>query len=148
MTNIQLQPYLFFSGRCQEAIEFYRRALDAEVEMVLHFNESPDPVPAGMLQKGFETKIMHCALRIGGNTLLASDGCDDQSRIGGFSLALNVPREADVDRIVTALADGGQVQMAPGPTFWSPRYGMVTDRFGVSWMVMVPGEAQIKRATP
>lgn len=145
MTQTQIQPYLFFAGRCEEAIEFYRHALDAKVEMVMRYNESPEPVPADKLPAGFEAKIMHCALRIGGTTILASDGCDEQSRFGNFSLAMSVPSEADVDRVFTALADGGQVQMPPAKTFWSPRFGMLTDRFGVAWMVMVPGEAPTRQ---
>jgi PhnB protein len=140
MTNTQIQPYLFFAGRCQEAIDFYRHALDAKVEMVMRYDESPESVPPDRLPAGFETKIMHCALRIAGNVILASDGCDEKTGFSNFSLAMSVPTEADVDRIFSALADGGQVQMHPAKTFWSPRYGMVTDRFGVAWMVMVPGE--------
>ena len=145
MTNTQIQPYLFFAGRCQEAIDFYRHALDAKVEMIMHYNESPEPVPPERLPPGFETKIMHCSLRIAGNVIMASDGCDVKPGFSNFSLAMSVPTEVDVDRIFAALADGGQVQMPPAKTFWSPRYGMVTDRFGVMWMVMVPGEAPPKR---
>ena len=146
MTNTQIQPYLFFAGRCQEAIDFYRHALDAQVEMLMRYDESPEPAPPGRLPAGFESKIMHCSLRIAGNVIMASDGCDEQSKFSSFSLAMSVPTEADVDRIFAALAEGGQVQMPPAKTFWSPRYGMVTDRFGVNWMVMVPGEGATKPA--
>jgi len=141
MTNTHIQPYLFFGGRCQEALDFYRTALGAQVETVMHFNESPDPVPSGMLQPGFENKVMHAAFRISGTTILASDGCDDKSSFSGFSLALSASTEAEVDRMFAALSDGGHVQMPLAKTFWSARYGMLTDRFGINWMVMVPADA-------
>ncbi len=141
MTNAQLQPYLFFGGRCEEALDFYRGAIGAQVDMLLRFNESPDPPPPGVLQPGFENKVMHAALRIGDATLLASDGCGDAASFGGFSLALSLPTEADVDKAFAALADGGRVEMPLEKTFWSARYGMLTDRFGIGWMVMVRAEA-------
>ncbi|MFO0930065.1 MAG: VOC family protein, partial [Gemmataceae bacterium] len=132
-------PYLFFGGRCEEALAFYRQALGAEVDMLMRFNESPDAPPPGMLQAGFETKIMHASFRVRGVLLMASDGCDDQSKFNGFRLALTVPTEAEARRAFDALADGGNAEMPLTPTFWSPCYGMVTDRFGLGWMVMVPG---------
>ena len=135
---MNIQPYLFFSGRCEEAIEFYRKAIGAEVDMVMHFNESPEPMPPGVLQEGFEAKVMHASFRVGDATILCSDGCDDKTTFSGFSLALHVPTEADADRAFAALAEGGEVQMPLAKTFWSPRYGMVKDKFGISWMVMVP----------
>jgi PhnB protein len=137
MSHTSIQPYLFFGGRCEEALDFYQTAIGAEVEMVMLFRESPDPVPPGMLAAGFENKVMHASFRVGGSQIMASDGCDDKSRFDGFRLALSVESEADADRAFTALADGGVVDMPLTKTFWSPRYGMVTDRFGVSWMVMV-----------
>ena len=137
MTGTTITPYLFFGGRCEEALEFYRKALGAEVEMVIRFNESPDPPPAGVLQAGFEKKIMHASFRVGGVPLMASDGCDDRPKFDGMRLALAVPKEADARRAFDALADGGSVQMPLTRTFWSPCYGMVTDRFGLGWMVMV-----------
>ncbi len=137
MPGTTITPYLFFGGRCEEAIEFYRAALGAEVEMLMRFNESPEPTPPGMLQKGFEKKVMHAAFRVRGVQLLASDGCDDKSNFDGFRLALTVPTEADARRSFDALAVGGSVQMPLAKTFWSPCYGMVTDRFGLGWMVMV-----------
>lgn len=135
-----LQPYLFFGGRCEEAIAFYRTALAAEVVMVMRFNECPDPVPAGMLPPGFESKIMHGEIRIAGHVLLVSDGCGETPPFGGFSLALNFPTEAEVDRAFAALSQGGSVTMPLGKTFWSPRFGMLTDRFGVGWMIGVTTE--------
>jgi uncharacterized glyoxalase superfamily protein PhnB len=110
--------------------------------MMIRFSESPDPVPEGMLQPGFENKIMHAEFRVGSLTVMASDGCDDQATFSGFRLALSVPTEAEVDRVFAALAEGGKIDMPLGPTFWSPRYGQVTDRFNVGWMVMVPTQHQ------
>jgi PhnB protein len=135
---MDIQPYLFFSGRCEEAIEFYRKAIGAEVDMVMHFNESPEPMPPGVLQEGFEAKVMHASFRVGDATILCSDGCDDKTAFSGFSLALHVPTEAAADQAFAALAEGGEVQMPLAKTFWSPRYGMVKDKFGISWMVMAP----------
>ena len=109
--------------------------------MVMKFNDSPAPMPEGMLAPGFENKVMHSAFRVGGSTILASDGCKPEDGVKqGFSLALMVASEADADRAFDALADGGEVNMPLAKTFWSPRYGMVKDRFGVNWMVMVPGQ--------
>jgi PhnB protein len=134
-----IEPYLFFGGRCEEALEFYRIALGAKLDMIMRFNESPQALPAGVLQPGFENKVMHCSFRIGERRLMASDGCDDKSSFRGFSLSLTVPNDDEADRVFAALSEGGQVTMPLGKTFWSPRYGMLIDRFGLGWMVMVPG---------
>ena|SRR5436190_3255881 len=141
--NRMIQPYLFFNGTCEQAIEFYRTALGAQVEMVMRYKESPEPPPPGAVPPGFENKIMHASFRIGETTVMASDGCSSESSgFKGFSLSLSVPNEADADRAFNALANGGQVQMPLGKTFWSPRFGMVQDRFGIGWMisVMPPGQ--------
>ena len=141
--NQFVQPYLFFHGNCEEAVEFYRKALGAEVEMTMRYNESPEPPPPGMVPPGSEDKIMHTSFRIGETTVMASDDCgSEKGDFHGFSLSLTVPREADADRVFAALAEGGQVQMPLGKTFWSPRFGMLTDRFGVGWMVSVPSPNQ------
>jgi uncharacterized glyoxalase superfamily protein PhnB len=137
MQQSTVQPYLFFSGRCEEALAFYEQTLGAKVAMKMRFSESPDAVPEGMLQAGFEHKIMHASLTIGKMTVMASDGCDDKSKFEGFRLALSVPTESAADSAFDALAEGGKVDMPLMKTFWSPRYGMVTDKFGVGWMVMV-----------
>jgi len=135
---MQVQPYLFFDGRCEEAIEFYRSALGAEVEMLMRFKDSPDPPPPGMVPPGGENKVMHAALRVGDAMVLASDGrCSGQPSFLGFALSLTAANEAEADRLFAALAEGGQVQMPLAKTFFSPRFGMVADRFGVSWMVYV-----------
>jgi PhnB protein len=133
-----VQPYLFFDGKCEEAVEFYRRALGAEVVMLMRFRDSPEPAQPGMVPPGAEDKVMHAALRIGDTMVLGSDGrCLGQPDFRGFALSLTAADEAEADRLFAALAEGGQVQMALSKTFFSPRFGMVADRFGVSWMVYV-----------
>jgi PhnB protein len=139
MTQTTITPYLDFAGRCDEALEFYRKALGAEVEMLMRYDESPEPAPPGMLQPGFEKKVMHASFRVRGVLLMASDGCGEGSKFDGFQLALAVPTEADARRAFDALAANGTVQVPPTKTFWSPCFGMLTDRFGVRWMVSVPG---------
>ena len=141
MASTAITPYLFFGGRCEEALAFYRTALGAEVELLMRFDESPEPPPPGMLQPGFERKVMHASFRVRGVLLMASDGCDDRSKFDGFRLSLALPTEADARRAFDALADGGSVQMPLTKTFWSPCFGMVTDRFGLGWMVTVQAPA-------
>lgn len=135
-----IAPYLFFSGRCREALEFYEAAVGARIEMVMRFDESPEPIPAGRLPPGHGSRIMHASFRVGENRIMVSDGCDDESRFSGFRLALSVGTEDQARQIFGALAEGGQIDMPLTRTFWSPCYGMVTDRFSVGWMVMVAGD--------
>lgn len=135
-----ITPYLFFSGRCEEALKFYGQAIGAKVEMMMRHNESPDAPPPGMLQPGFENKVMHASFMVGNVRLMASDGCNDKSTLHGFQLAMNVDTEAEAHQIFKALAEGGNVQMPLTKTFWSPCFGMVEDKYKVVWMVMVPGE--------
>jgi len=133
-----VQPYLSFNGRCEEAIAFYRKAVGAEVLMMMRFKESPEPPPPGMVPPGSENKIMHSSLRIGDSTVMATDGgCQGNASFQGFSLSLTVPSEAEADRVFAALAEGGEVRMPLTKTFFSPRFGMLADRFGVGWMVIV-----------
>ena len=130
-----VQPYLFFEGRCEEAVEFYRQTVGAEVEMLLRYKDSPEPAqcPAGA-----GDKVMHATIRIGQTTFMASDGrCGGKADFKGFALSLTVATVPESDRLFAALGAGGQVQMPLGKTFFSPRFGMVSDRFGVSWMVIV-----------
>lgn len=130
-----LQPYLFFDGRCEEAVEFYRKTLGAEVEALTRFKDSPDP---SMCAPGAGEKVMHASFRIGESTVMASDGrCSGQPNFQGFALSLTVPGPEDADRIFGALAKEGKVQMPLSTTFFSKRFGMVADRFGVSWMIYV-----------
>jgi PhnB protein len=131
-----LQPYLFFDGRCEEAIEFYRDKLGAEVTMLMRFKDAPGP--ASMIPAGGENKVMHAHFRIGGTDMLASDGrCQGTPQFQGFSLSLTAASDDEAERMFTALSDGGNVQMPLSKTFFSSRFGMVADRFGVPWMVYV-----------
>jgi len=132
-----IHPYLFFGGRCEDALAFYKAALGATVDMVMRFNESPQPVPAHKLATGFETKIMHSQFRVADNVIMASDGTDATRNFAGFSLCLSFDSEPEVDRAFKALSSGGKVVMPLAKTFYSARYGMLTDPFGVNWMVMV-----------
>lgn len=134
---MSIEPYLFFNGRCEEAVDFYRKALGAEVLMMMRYKESPEPHAPGKVPAGWDNKIMHTTLRIGNATLMASDGCGEGVNFQGFSLSLTAASQADANRKFAALAESGQVQMPLGKTFWSPCFGMVTDRFGVGWMVSV-----------
>ena len=132
---MRIEPYLFFEGRCEEALEFYRDALGAEVTMLMRSKDSPDPT---MCMPGAEDKILHSSFRMGDTTICASDGrCLGPPTFQGFSLSMTVPTEAEAERLFALLSDGGQVQMPLTKTFFSPRFGMLTDRFGVSWMVLV-----------
>jgi PhnB protein len=133
---VQLQPYLYFDGRCEEAIEFYRDKLGAEVTMLMRFKDAPGP--ASMIPPGGENKVMHAHLRIGGADVLASDGrCQGHPQFQGFSLSLTASSDDEAEKMFNALSDGGMVQMPLDKTFFSSRFGMVADRFGVSWMVYV-----------
>jgi len=133
-----VQSYLFFDGRCEEALEFYRKKLGAEVTMLMRFKDSPEPHQPGMVSPGSENKVMHASFRIGETTVMASDGrCLGKPSFQGFALSLTVADDAEAERMFAALGDGGQVQMPLTKTFFSSRFGMVADRFGVSWMVLV-----------
>ena len=135
---MQIEPYLFFEGRCEEAVEFYRKSIGAQVVMLMRFKESPEP-PPGTLPPRSENKVMDASLLIGDATVMASDGMSaGPPRFQGFSLSLTAPDAPRANQFFTALADGGKVQMPLTKTFWSPLFGMVTDRFGVSWMITVP----------
>ncbi|MDH4059262.1 MAG: VOC family protein [Aquincola sp.] len=136
---MRIEAYLFFNGRCEEAIEFYRKALGAEVQMLMRNKDAPEKPPPGMLPPGTDDKVMHANLRVGSSVLMVSDGrCNGQPEFRGFSLSLDAANEAEAERMFNALADGGTVQMPLAKTFWSPKFGMVADRFGVGWMVSVP----------
>lgn len=132
---MQIQAYLNFDGRCEEAIEFYKRALGAEVKMLMRFKDSPEPAQSSA---GSENKVMHAALRIGDTELMASDGrCTGKSQFSGINLSLTVASEAEAEQRFAALSAGGQVQMPLTKTFFSPKFGMLADRFGVTWMILV-----------
>jgi len=135
---MQVQPYLFFDGRCEEAVEFYKSKLGAKVEMLMRFKDSPEPAQPGMVPPGAENKVMHTCFRIGDTAVMASDGrCLGNPSFQGFALSITAPNEAEAERLFAVLGDGGQVQMPLAKTFFSPRFGMAADRFGVSWMIYV-----------
>jgi PhnB protein len=134
---MQVQPYLFFDGRCEEAIEFYRKAIGAQVDMLMRWKDSPEPCPEGAVPPGSENKVMHASLRIGEARVMASDGrCTGAPTFQGFSLSLDAKDDAEAKRLFNALSEGGQVQMPLGETFFASSFGMVADKFGVGWMVI------------
>jgi PhnB protein len=137
MKNSFVEPYLFFNGRCEEALEFYRSAVGATIDFKMRYDETPEPMPPGSVPPGFEKKICHSTFTIGETQLMASDSCELGVNFSGFSLSLSVDSEADADRAFNALAAGGVTKMPLTKTFWSPRFGMLTDKFGVGWMVSV-----------
>ena len=132
---MQIQPYLSFEGRADEAIEFYKKAIGAKVDMLMRFKEAPDQ---SMVTPQSKDKVMHAALHAGDTQLLMSDGrCTGSANFNGIALALSAATEGDAERIFNALAEGGKVNMPLAKTFFSPKFGMVADKFGVGWMVMV-----------
>jgi PhnB protein len=137
---MQVQPYLFFDGRCEEAIEFYRKAIGAEVSMLMRFKDAPpNACQGGQIPAGTENKVMHAALKIGEATVMASDGRNTGNpNFQGFALSLDATSDAEAKRLFDALSEGGQVQMPLGKTFYASSFGMVADKFGVGWMVIVP----------
>ena len=139
-TTTSVEPYLDFGGHCEEALEFYRKALGAEIQMLMRFNESPEP--QAQLPECFQNKVMHARLRIGGTALMASDGrCEGETNFEGFSLSVAVADEEEAERVFAALSEDGLVTMKLEKTFWAPKFGMLQDRFGVGWMVSVMHKA-------
>ena len=137
---MQVQPYLSFEGRCEEALEFYAKAVGAKVTMLLRMKDSPEPPPPGAQPAGSE-KVMHCAFSIGDTVLMGSDGyCSGSSSFQGVTLSLSVASPAEAKKCFDALAEGGEVRMPLSQTFFSPAFGMLADRFGVQWMVNVPAD--------
>jgi PhnB protein len=142
-----VQNYLTFNGRCEEAIEFYKRALGAQVQMLMRFKDAPQEQQC-MFSPGTENKVMHACLRIGDTSVMASDGrCVGEPNFQGFSLSIQVADPAEADKVFAALSDGGNVTMPLGKTFFSPRFGVVDDRFGVHWMVYVAAEEERSQRT-
>lgn len=137
MSKSVIEPYLFFSGRCEEAVKFYQQALGAEVQMMMRYKESPEPAPPGMMPSNWGDKIMHSSLRIGSTVVMASDGCGEGGKFEGFSLSIAVETEAEAKRVFAALGEGGKVEMPLTRTFWSPCFGMLKDKFGIGWMVSI-----------
>lgn len=139
---MEIQPYLYFNGRCDEAIEFYKNAIGAEVNFLMRFKEGPPEACAGgMVPPNWEEKVMHAEATFGKSTVMLSDGNSaEKIKYDGISLTILAKDEADAERIFHALEAGGQVIMPLGKTFFSPKFGMVADKFGVSWLVIVPQE--------
>lgn len=132
-----VEPYLIFEGRCEEAVEFYKRSLGAEVDMLMRYKDSPEPPPPGCAPAD-TNKVMHASLRIGKHSVMMSDGrCTGKPNFQGFSLSVTASAEPEAKKVFSALAEGGQVQMPLAKTFFSPCFGIVSDRFGVGWMVIV-----------
>ena len=137
-----VQPYLFFEGNCEEAIDFYCAKLGAEKIMLMRYKENPGEPPPGMVREGSEEKIMHGAFKLGESLIMASDNCcgEKKASFDGFSLSLSLPDEAAAKKAFDALAEDGEIQMPLDKTFWSPCFGMLTDKFGIGWMVTVAQE--------
>ena len=132
---MQVQPYLFFDGRCDEALEFYKKAIDAKVDMLMRYKDAPDQ---SMISPGSKDKVMHAQFEVGDTKVLASDGRNTgKPKFDGFALAISANSEADADKMFAALVEGGQVVLAMHKTFFSPRFGMLADQFGVRWMILV-----------
>lgn len=137
-----IEPYLFFEGRCEEAIEFYKKTLGAEVDMLMRFKDSPEPPPPGCVPPGSENKVMHASVRIGGRTVMMADGrCSGKPTFEGFTLTVTIPTEAEIDQRFAALSEGGRVMMPLSKTFFAKRFGMLHDKFGVGWMMIVRQES-------
>ena len=139
MSAVKIEPYLNFAGRCEEAVAFYQTAIGAHMEFMMRFKDSPDPLPPGMVPPGHENRVMHVSLRVGDSILMASDGCDNEHKFSGFSLSLAYMSAEEAQQVFAALGEGGKVEMPLGKTFWAPLFGMVTDKFGVTWMVSQHG---------
>jgi len=136
-----LQPYLFFEGRCEEAISFYQKAVGAKAGVINRFKDSPDPPIA---RPEMADKIMHAEIRIGDNVLLVSDGMSStgQPRFQGFSLSLQVADAEEAEKVFLALSVGANIQTPLTETFFATRFGMLTDRFGIGWMIIARKQQQ------
>lgn len=133
---MKVQSYISFNGRCEEALEFYKKSVGAEVTALMRWKESPDKEMKG--PSGFEEKIMHANFRIGETQLMADDGMGDKTaEFKGMSLAIDAADDAEAKRVFTALGEGGNVTMPLMKTFWTSSFGMLTDKFGLPWMVNV-----------
>ena len=133
---MQVQSYLFFDGRCEEALEFYKKAVGAKVEMLMHFKDMPADQKS-MMPPGSEGKVMHACIKVGDSSILLSDGnCEGKPTFAGVTLTINATSDSEADKLFAALGQGGQVQMPIAETFFATRFGMVADKFGMSWMVI------------
>jgi PhnB protein len=137
MPTTLIQPYLFFAGRCEEAIDLYARVIGAEILGIMYYRDNPAPQADTNLPPGFEDKVMHATLKVGGSTLMVSDGCETQGSFSGFQLSIAMENKEKARLAFEGLAEGGSVQLPLSETFWSPCFGMLRDRFGVNWMITV-----------
>jgi PhnB protein len=137
MNKSVIEPYLFFNGRCEEAVKFYQQGLGAELQMMMRYKECPEPMPPGRIPPNWGEKIMHSTLKIGQSIVMASDGCSEGGKFESFSLSISVNTDAEAQKIFAALSEGGKVEMPLMKTFWSPCFGMLEDKFGIGWMVSV-----------
>lgn len=135
---MSIQPYLIFDGRAEEAAAFYEKAVGAQIQMLMRYKDSPLPQPEEMLPPGWSAKVMHMALKIGDTIVLGSDGDGEETGFKGFSLSYSAKTQEEAERVFAALAEGGETKMRLTRTFFSPAFGMLTDRFGVPWMVVLP----------
>jgi len=134
---MNVKPYLYFDGCCERALEFYQQALGARVDVLMRFKDNPDPNGCQGMPPDSAEKVMHCSFHIGDTEIMASDGnCQGKAAFQGISLTITAATPEEAERLFNALGDGGQVQMPMMTTFFSPRFGMVADKFGVSWMVL------------
>lgn len=137
--SLAVEPYIFFGGRCEEALEFYAKVMGGEILGLMRFSDSPEPYS---VQPGKENKIMHASVRVGQTTFMASDGsCEGEQGFDGFSMAIKVPDQAAAERVFNALAEGGKVKMPLTKTFWTSGFGMLEDKFGLGWMVSIEHKA-------
>ena len=133
---MKVESLITFGGRCEEALEFYKKSVGAEVTALMRWKESPDAAMKG--PPGYGEKIMHANFRIGETQLMAEDGLGDKAaEFKGMTLAIEAADDAEAKRVFTALGEGGKVTMALMKTFWTSSFGMLTDKFGVPWVVNV-----------
>ena len=140
MENPDVVPYLHFGGRCEEALNFYKETVGARIDMLMRYRESPEAIEV-TLPPDWDDKVLHANFHVGNAPVMASDDVTTETTFGGFSLCVCMPSEEEAKRVFAALSEGGSVTMPLGPTFWSPCFGMLTDRFGVGWMVTIPDPA-------
>ncbi|MFL6537470.1 MAG: VOC family protein [Chthoniobacterales bacterium] len=135
-STLAVQPYLFFGGRCEEALEFYGSVMGAKIISMMRFSDAPEQPPG--IAPGNEKKVMHASVRVGQTTFMASDGrCEGEPGFEGFTMSVTVPNDAEAERVFGALSDSGKVEMPLMQTFWTSKFGMLEDKFGVGWMVSV-----------
>jgi PhnB protein len=135
---MQSQIYLFFNGRTEEALEFYKKTLGIEVGMLMRFKDAPGPQDPNCAPPSNPNGVMHCSFKLGGQQIMASDGNGGgKPEFKGFSLTVSAKDDAEAEKTFAALSDGGKVEMPLTKTFFSSKFGMLNDKFGIGWMVIV-----------